>query len=145
MYADLGHFGRRPIRLGWFAVAFPALVLNYLGQGGLLLHDPSAADYSFFRLAPEGLLYPLIGLATLATVVASQAIISGAFSLMHQARELNYAPHFKVLHYSADGEGKVYVPIVNWSLAAATIALVVMFRSSVPWRQPMGWQSQARC
>ena len=79
LYADLGHFGRRPIRLGWFTVAFPALVLNYLGQGGLLLHDPAAADYSFYRLAPDWMLYPLIGLATVATVVASQAIVSGIF------------------------------------------------------------------
>ena len=130
LYADLGHFGRRPIRLGWFAVAFPALVLNYLGQGGLLLHDPAAADFSFYRLAPNWMLYPLIGLATVATVVASQAIVSGAFSLMHQARELNYAPHFKVVHYSSDGEGKVYVPLVNWLLAGATILLVITFRSS---------------
>jgi KUP system potassium uptake protein len=130
LYADLGHFGRRPIRLGWFTLVFPALVLNYLGQGGLLLHDPGAADSSFFRLAPSLFLYPLIALATVATVVASQAIVSGAFSLIHQARELNYAPQLKVVHYSDDGEGKVYVPLVNWSLAVATILLVITFRSS---------------
>jgi KUP system potassium uptake protein len=130
LYADLGHFGRRPIRLGWFAVAFPALVLNYLGQGGLLLHDATAVDHSFFRLAPDWLLYPLIGLATVATVVASQSIVSGAFSLMHQARQLGYTPHIQVVHYSGNGEGKVYVPLVNWSLAVATILLVVTFRSS---------------
>jgi KUP system potassium uptake protein len=130
LYADLGHFGRRPIRLGWFALVFPALVLNYLGQGGLLLHDPAAADNSFFRLVPSLLLYPLIALATVATVIASQAIISGAFSLVHQARELSYAPHITVEHYSGDGEGKVYVPLMNWSLAAATILLVVSFQSA---------------
>ena len=130
LYADLGHFGRLPIRIGWFVVAFPALVLNYLGQGALLLSDPKAADYPFFRLAPHWAQYPLVALATLATVIASQAVISGSFSLLHQARQLGYAPRIKVEHYSTDGEGKVYVPLVNWCLAIATILLVIFFRSS---------------
>ncbi len=130
LYADMGHFGRLPIRIGWFALVFPALVLNYLGQGALLLSDPQAADYPFFRLAPQALQYPLVGLATLATIIASQAVISGAFSLLHQARELGFAPWIKVDHYSDDGEGKVYVPIVNWCLMVATILLVITFRSS---------------
>ncbi len=130
LYADIGHFGVLPIRVGWFVVAFPALILNYLGQGALLLRDTAAADYPFFRLAPEWALYPLIALATAATVIASQAVISGAFSLMHQARELGYAPRIKVVHYSKEGEGKVYVPLVNWALAVATILLVIAFRSS---------------
>ncbi len=130
LYADLGHFGCKPIRWGWFALVFPALVLNYLGQGGLLLHDPSDATHSFYRLAPSWLQYPMIALATMATVIASQAVVSGAFSLMHQARQFRYVPRMEVQHYSDDGEGKVYVPLVNWCLAAATIALVLVFRSS---------------
>ena len=130
LYADLGHFGRRPIQLGWFLVAFPALVLNYLGQGGLLLTDSTAAVHCFFQLAPRSLQYPLIALATVATVIASQAVISGTFSLIHQAREFGYVPRLEVVHYSSDGEGKVYVPLANWCLAAATILLVVAFRSS---------------
>ncbi len=130
LYADLGHFGRKPIRIGWFTLVFPALVLNYLGQGGLLLHDPSDAIHSFYRLAPSWLQYPLIALATMATVIASQAVLSGAFSLMHQARQFRYMPRIEVQHYSDDGEGKVYVPLVNWCLAVAAIALVLAFRSS---------------
>lgn len=130
LYADLGHFGRPPIRLGWFAVVFPALTLNYLGQGGLILSDPTAAGHSFYRLAPDWCLYPLILLATTATVIASQAILSGAFSLAHQARQLGFLPNIQISHYSDDGEGKVYVPLVNWALAIATIVLVISFRSS---------------
>ncbi len=94
------------------------------------MSDPKAADYPFFRLAPQSLQYPLVGLATLATIIASQAVISGAFSLLHQAHELGFAPRIKVEHYSEDGEGKVYVPIVNWCLMVATILLVIEFRSS---------------
>jgi KUP system potassium uptake protein len=130
LYADMGHFGAQPIRIGWFTVAFPALVFNYLGQGALLLRDPAAADNPLFRLAPDWFLYPLLALATAATIIASQAVISGAFSLLHQSRELGYAPRIQVVHYSNDGEGKVYVPMVNWCLAAATILLVITFRSS---------------
>ena len=130
LYADMGHFGRMPIRIGWFTLVFPALVLNYLGQGGLLLHDPQGMVHSFFDLAPDWLLYPLIALATVATVIASQAVVSGAFSLMHQARQFRFVPRIQVVHYSNDGEGKVYVPVVNWCLAAAAILLVLAFRSS---------------
>ncbi len=130
LYADMGHFGRTPIRFGWFMLVFPALVLNYLGQGGLLLYDPKGTTHSFFHLAPDWLLYPLIALATAATVIASQAVVSGAFSLMHQARQSRYMPRFEVIHYSGDGEGKVYVPLVNWCLAVAAILLVLAFRSS---------------
>jgi KUP system potassium uptake protein len=130
LYADMGHFGRRPIRLGWFAIALPGLVLNYFGQGALLLHDPEVAHNPFYRLAPGWALYPLVALATAATVIASQAVISGAFSLTHQAIALGYSPRLPVSHTSARESGQIYVAPMNWLLMLTACALVVGFGSS---------------
>jgi len=130
LYADMGHFGRRPIRLAWFVLVLPALVLNYFGQGALLLEDPAAAESPFYLLAPEWALIPLVALATVATVIASQAVISGAFSLTHQAIQLGYCPRLAVSHTSAEESGQIYVAPVNWALMLAACALVVGFGSS---------------
>ncbi len=130
LYADMGHFGRAPIRLAWFAAVFPALVLNYFGQGALLLSDPSAAAHPFFRMAPGWALYPLVMLATLATVIASQAVISGAYSLTRQAIQLGYCPRLTVHHTSEKQMGQVYMPWINWALLVAVLALVMGFGSS---------------
>ncbi len=130
LYANLGHFGRRPIRLGWFGLALPALLLNYFGQGALLLADPGAAASPFYRLAPGWALLPLVGLATVATVIASQAMISGAFSLTHQAIQLGFSPRLPVRHTSAQEGGQVFVGPVNGMLMLAACALVVGFGSS---------------
>ena len=130
LYADLGHFGHNPIQLAWFSMAFPALVLNYFGQGALLLRDPSAAENPFYHLAPSWFLYPMIGLATAATVIASQAVISGAFSLTRQAVQLGYSPRLKVEHTSSREMGQIYVPAINWMLMVMTCALVLMFGNS---------------
>ena len=130
MYADLGHFGRAPIRLAWFAIVLPALVLNYLGQGALLLSNPAAVDNPFFQLAPSWIHYPLVAFATLATVIASQAIISGAFSLTEQAIKLGFFPRMRIVHTSSQEAGQIYVPIVNWLLAFATLGAVLAFGSS---------------
>ncbi len=130
LYADMGHFGRRPIQLAWFALVFPALVLNYLGQGALLLHDPSAIENPFYRMAPQWALYPLVALATVATVIASQAVISGAFSITREAIQLGYVPRMEVQHTSEREIGQVYMPAVNWTLFVAIVALVLGFRNS---------------
>jgi len=130
LYADMGHFGKRPIRYAWYAVVMPALVLNYFGQGAIVLHDPAAARNPFYLLAPEWALYPLIGVATLAAIVASQALISGAFSLTHQAVQLGYSPRVTIRHTSSTEIGQIYVPEVNWLLGVACVALVLGFRSS---------------
>jgi KUP system potassium uptake protein len=130
LYADMGHFGRRPIRVAWFGVVLPGLLLNYFGQGALLLEDPQAAENPFYRLAPGWALYPLVGLATGATVIASQAVISGAFSLTHQAIQLGYSPRLPVSHTSARESGQIYVAPVNWVLLLAACALVVGFGES---------------
>ncbi len=130
LYADMGHFGRSPIRLGWLAVAFPSLVLNYLGQGALLLNDPTAARNPFYLLAPEGGLYPLVFLATCATIIASQALISGAFSITRQAVQLGYLPRLQMLHTSSEEIGQIYVPLVNWMLLGAVIWLVLTFHNA---------------
>src|SRR3954454_5196736 len=130
MYADMGHFGRFPIRLAWFTVALPALALNYFGQGALLLTDPSALENPFYQLAPDWAHYPLIGLATAATVIASQAIISGAFSLTQQSIQLGFLPRVDIQHTASHERGQIYVPVVNWTLAAATLTAVVLFGSS---------------
>ncbi len=130
LYADLGHFGIRPIRLAWFSVALPGLLLNYFGQGALLLADPATAVSPFYRLAPAWGLYPLIVLATAAAIVASQAVISGAFSLTRQAMQLGFSPRMEIEHTSSREIGQIYVPTVNWGLMAATIALVLGFGSS---------------
>ena len=130
LYADMGHFGRRPIRLAWLSVAMPALLLNYFGQGALLLHDPAARSNPFYLLAPSWALYPVVAIASVATVIASQALISGAFSLTHQAVQLGYSPRVTVRHTSSTAIGQIYVPEVNWALGVACIALVLSFKSS---------------
>jgi KUP system potassium uptake protein len=130
LYADMGHFGARPIRIAWLAVAMPALLLNYMGQGANLLRDPAAAENPFYLLAPQWALYPTIAIATAAAVVASQALISGAFSLTRQAVQLGYSPRVTVRHTSSHEFGQIYIPEVNWAVGAATIALVLGFRSS---------------
>ncbi|MBI4544615.1 MAG: potassium transporter Kup [Gemmatimonadetes bacterium] len=130
LYADMGHFGRRPIRLAWFALVLPALLLNYFGQGALLLRDPEAAHNPFYRLAPGWALYPMVLLATAATVIASQAVISGSFSLTRQAVQLGYSPRVQIQHTSPGEIGQIYIPPVNWALMLATIALVLGFGSS---------------
>ncbi|MBN9236919.1 MULTISPECIES: potassium transporter Kup [Phyllobacteriaceae] len=130
MYADMGHFGRNAIRLAWFAVALPALVLNYFGQGALLLSDPAAANNPFYNLVPDWAHFPAIAFATIATIIASQAIISGAFSLARQSMQLGILPRLTVKQTANDEFGQIYVPLVNWLLCAATITAVLGFRSS---------------
>lgn len=130
LYADLGHFGRRPIQIAWFSVVLPGLLLNYFGQGALLLTDPTAIDNPFYRLAPSWATIPLVVLATAATVIASQALISGVFSLSMQAVQMGYLPRLRVQHTSESEEGQVYIPGMNWTLMLACIGLVIGFRSS---------------
>ena len=130
LYADMGHFGRFPIRLAWFGFVLPALLLNYFGQGALILSDPSAVKNPFYLLAPEWALFPLIGLATLATVIASQAVITGAFSVSRQALQLGYLPRMHIQHTSESEQGQVYMPRVNWGLMVGVMALVIGFGSS---------------
>jgi KUP system potassium uptake protein len=129
-YADMGHFGPFPIRLAWFAVALPTLTLNYFGQGALLLIEPSAIDNPFYQLAPEWSHFGLVVLATGATVIASQAIISGAFSLTRQAIQLGFLPRIKIVHTASHEIGQIYVPFVNWTLGFASLAAVIGFGSS---------------
>jgi KUP system potassium uptake protein len=130
LYADMGHFGKRPIRVAWFALVLPALVLNYFGQGALLLSHPEAAEQPFFLLAPAWALVPLVLLATAAAIIASQALISGAFSLTQQAIQLGYSPRLDIQHTSHHEIGQVYVPQVNWALMLSTIVIVIGFGSS---------------
>ena len=130
LYADMGHFGGRPIRLVWFAVVLPALLVNYFGQGALILRVPEAVQNPFYMLAPRALLYPLLALATLAAIVASQALISGAFSLVQQAIQLGYSPRLTIIHTSRSEYGQIYIPEVNAGLALGCLFLVVSFRSS---------------
>jgi len=130
LYADLGHFGEKPIQIDWFSVAAPALVLHYLGQGALLIERPAAAANPFYLLAPAWSLYPLVIIATCATIIASQAIISGAFSLTRQAIQLGYLPRMEIVHTSSAEIGQIYMPTVNWALMVATIVLVIGFGSS---------------
>jgi KUP system potassium uptake protein len=130
LYADMGHFGPRPIRVVWLGMVLPALLLNYLGQGALLLAEPTAVDNPFFRLVPSWFLYPMLVIATLAAIVASQALISGAFSLTHQAVQLGYTPRVTIVHTSKQEAGQIYIPEVNKALALGTLLLVFSFRSS---------------
>ncbi len=130
LYADMGHFGRKPIRLAWFGLVLPALMLNYFGQGALLLSDPQAIRNPFYLSAPSWALYPLIALSTLATVIASQAVISGAFSITRQAMQLGFVPRVEVQHTSDKEQGQIYLPGVNWGLMLAVMVLVLGFRSS---------------
>lgn len=130
LYADMGHFGLKPIRYAWFGFVFPALLLNYFGQGALLIGHPEAIENPFYLLAPNWALYPLLILSTLATVIASQAVISGAFSVTRQAIQLGYCPRMNILHTSDDEQGQVYVPAVNWLLMVSVFILVLSFQSS---------------
>jgi KUP system potassium uptake protein len=130
LYADMGHFGRRPIQLAWFGFVLPALVLNYFGQGALLIHNPKAIENAFYLLAPSWALYPLVILSTIATVIASQAVISGAFSMTQQATKLGYSPRMETQHTSEQEIGQIYLPSINWALLLVVIALVLGFRSS---------------
>ncbi|MFZ4832214.1 low affinity potassium transporter Kup [Rouxiella sp. Mn2063] len=130
LYADMGHFGKLPIRLAWFSVVLPSLVLNYFGQGALLLKNPQAIQNPFFLLAPDWALIPMLILATLATIIASQAVISGVFSLTRQAVRLGYLPPMRIIHTSAMEEGQVYVPAINWTLYIAVVIVIVSFEHS---------------
>ena len=130
LYADMGHFGKRPIRTAWFAAAFPCLMLNYYGQGALVLRDPTAASDPFFLLAPQWFLYPLVGIATLAAIVASQAMISGGFSLAQQCVQLGYSPRLTIVHTSYKQAGQIFIPEVNVMLMVGCILLVLAFESS---------------
>jgi len=130
LYADLGHFGKKPIRLAWFLVVMPALVLNYFGQGALLLGNPAAVKNPFYLMAPEWARLPLVGLATIATVIASQALITGAFSVTKQAIQMGYLPRLNIQHTSVRDTGQIYIPLVNWGLFVAIVLAVMMFRSS---------------
>jgi KUP system potassium uptake protein len=130
LYADMGHFGKRPIRLAWFSLAMPALVLNYFGQGAMLLEYPDRAKNPFFEMAPDWALFPLIGLATCATVIASQALITAAYSVTKQAIQLGYLPRLRILHTSVKEAGQIYVPFINWSLYVCIVIAVAMFGTS---------------
>jgi KUP system potassium uptake protein len=130
LYADLGHFGRAAIRHSWFAVVYPALLLNYFGQGARILSEPAAAENPFYALVPSALLVPMVLLATAATVIASQALISGAFSLTRQAIQLGFLPRMRIVHTSDAAEGQIYLPFVNWAMLVACVALVLAFGES---------------
>jgi len=130
LYADLGHFGKHPIRIAWFTVVMPCLVLNYFGQGALLLANPAAVKNPFYLMAPDWALLPLVILATAATVIASQALITGAFSVTKQAIQMGYIPRLRILHTSVRDTGQIYMPFINWGLFAVIVLAVVMFRSS---------------
>jgi KUP system potassium uptake protein len=130
LYADMGHFGKKPIRLAWFTIVMPALTLNYFGQGALLLDTPEAVKNPFFMMAPDWALLPLVGLATLATVIASQALITGAYSVTKQVIQLGYLPRLQVLHTSVKETGQIYMPFVNWGLFVLIVLAVVLFKTS---------------
>ena len=130
LYADMGHFGKKPIRLAWFAIVMPALTLNYFGQGALLLDTPEAVKNPFFMMAPDWALMPLVALATMATVIASQALITGAFSVTKQVIQLGYLPRLQIEHTSVKDTGQIYLPFVNWALFVLIVLAVVLFRSS---------------
>lgn len=130
LYADIGHFGKKPIRWSWFTIVLPCLLMNYFGQGALLLRDTSKLQNPFYHLAPEWALYPLVVIATIATIIASQAIITGAFSITFQALQLGYFPRLKVVHTSEEEEGQIYMPHINWMIFIGTISLVLTFQTS---------------
>jgi KUP system potassium uptake protein len=130
LYADMGHFGRRPIRIAWFGLVLPALLLNYFGQSALLLENPGDVQHPFYNLAPSWALYPLVVLSAVAAIIASQAVISGAFSLTRQAVQLGFSPRFEIIHTSDEEIGQIYIPAINWLLMLATIGLVLGFGES---------------
>ena len=149
LYADLGHFGRKPIRIAWLGLVLPALLLNYFGQGAMVLADPAAIENPFYRLVPETLLLPMVVLATVATVIASQAVITGAYSLVRQAIQLGLLPRLAILHTSAAHAGQIYMPRVNTALLVGVLLLVACSapraRSPPPTasRSPPPWWSTA--
>ena len=130
LYADMGHFGRMPIRLAWFLIVLPCLLLNYAGQGALLLRNPAAIENPFYMLVPEWGLYPMIGLATAAAVIASQAVITGVFSMVNQAIQLRYLPRLTVRHTSDVERGQIYLPFINWALFISVLILILLFENS---------------
>ena len=130
LYADMGHFGKHPIRAAWFLFVLPALLLNYFGQGAMLIHDPSTVSNPFYNMAPDWALYPMVGLATLATVIASQAVISGVFSVTRQATQLGFMPRMDIVHTSAREIGQIYVPVMNWAMLLGIVALILGFQTS---------------
>jgi KUP system potassium uptake protein len=130
LYTDMGHFGRKPLQRGWFYFVLPALMINYLGQGALLVRDPTAISSPFFMLAPEWFRLPLVFIATLATIIASQAVISGAFSVTQQAIQLGFVPRLRITHTSASAHGQIYIPVVNWALMVMVMVLVLTFQNS---------------
>ena len=130
LYADMGHFGRLPIRLAWFLIVLPCLLLNYAGQGALLLRNPAAIENPFYMLVPEWGLYPMIGLATAAAVIASQAVITGVFSMVNQAIQLRYLPRLTVRHTSDVERGQIYLPFINWALFISVLILILLFENS---------------
>ena len=130
LYADMGHFGLKPIRFAWFGFVFPALLLNYFGQGALLIGHPEAIENPFYLLAPNWAMYPLLILSTLATVIASQSVISGAYSLTRQAIQLGYSPRMRIMHTSGDEMGQIYIPAINWMLMVSVFILVLSFETS---------------
>ncbi len=130
LYADMGHFGPKPIRIAWFTLVLPCLLFNYFGQGAMMLQNPAAAENPFYYLAPEWALYPMVAISTIATVIASQALISGAFSITQQALQLGFLPRVRIIHTSQDERGQIYIPQLNWLLFIGTILLVLSFRSS---------------
>jgi KUP system potassium uptake protein len=130
LYADMGHVGPSAIRRAWFGLVLPALLLNYFGQGALILTTPNAADSPFYKLAPEWALLPLVGLATLATIIASQALISGVFSLTRQAMQLGLCPRMRIVPTSSEEAGQIYLPTANWLLMICTLLIVVLFKTS---------------
>jgi KUP system potassium uptake protein len=130
LYADMGHFGRRPITIAWLSIVFPALLLNYFGQAALMLRVPHAAENPFYLMAPEGLRLPLVALATIATIIASQAVITGAFSVVRQAIQLGLMPRLQIAHTSAHAAGQIYIPAINWALMILVVLLILGFKQS---------------
>ena len=145
LYADMGHFGKRPIRAAWSWIVFPCLVLNYAGQCAIVLDGASISDNIFYRLCPEPLLIPLVGLATVATIIASQAIITGAFSMTRQAIQLGWLPRLHIKQTSDKGYGQIYVGVVNWLLMIVTIALALLFSNPTISPPPMASPSRRPC
>src|SRR5262249_41859680 len=130
LYADMGHFGARPIRLAWSSLVFPSLLLNYAGQAAMVLEGAPTNDNIFYQLCPSMLLIPMVMLATIATIIASQSIITGAFSMTQQAMQLRWLPRLQIFHTSAEGYGQIYVPVVNWLLMLTTVAITLFFTKS---------------
>ena len=130
LYADMGHFGRKAIGISWLTLVYPCLMLNYMGQGALLLGNPAAVENPFYLMAPEWARLPLVFIATAATIIASQAVISGAFSVTHQAVQLGFLPRLRTEHTSAKAAGQIYIPAVNWGLLVMVVLLVLGFRES---------------